>query len=106
MIPRHRLRQAISAALEEDLEHGDITTSSSLTGGETGRATALAKSALVLAGIDVFRDVFLFLDPSLSFTAFQPDGQSVQPGEALAEVRGICPPSSWPNASPSTFSSG
>ncbi len=88
MIPLYRLRQSIQAALEEDLEHGDITTSSSLTGGETGRATARAKSALVLAGIDVFREVFLLLDPSLSFTASRRDGQSVQPGEALAEVRG------------------
>jgi len=88
MIPRHRLRQAISAALEEDLGHGDITTSSCLTGGETGKATARAKSALVLAGIDVFREVFLFLDPTLSFSASRRDGQFVQPGEPLAEVRG------------------
>ena len=51
MIPLYRLRASIKAALEEDLEHGDITTSSSLTGAETGRATARAKSALVLAGM-------------------------------------------------------
>ncbi|HOG16120.1 MAG TPA: carboxylating nicotinate-nucleotide diphosphorylase [Syntrophales bacterium] len=88
MIPPYRLRQSIRRALEEDLEHGDITTTSCLTGGERGRATARAKSALVLAGIDVFREVFLCLDPFLSFAASRRDGQLVQPGEPLAEVQG------------------
>jgi len=88
MIPLHRLRQGIRAAVEEDLGHGDITTSSVLLGGETGRAEAVAKSPLVLAGIDVFREVFLLQDPALLFDARRQDGQLVRPGDTLAEVCG------------------
>jgi len=50
----------IQAALEEDVGVGDVTTGAVLIGEEVGSAQAVAKSALVVAGIDVFKEVFLF----------------------------------------------
>lgn len=88
MLPKHVLHRIVQTALEEDIGSGDITTSSTLGGDEQGRAVAIAKSALVVAGIDVFRAVFLHLDAGLSFTAHRKDGDGAAPGETLAEVSG------------------
>ena len=78
----------VQAALEEDVGAGDITTTAVLTGEEVGSAQAVAKSVLVVAGIDVFREVFLFWDGDLKLTIVRKDGQMAAPGDILAEVSG------------------
>ena len=78
----------IQRALEEDIGSGDVTTLSILKGGETGLATALAKSATVIAGIDVFGEVFRFADGALDFRTFRHDGEEAAPGDIVAEIRG------------------
>jgi nicotinate-nucleotide pyrophosphorylase (carboxylating) len=88
MLPRQLLVRVIRMALEEDIGAGDITTGAALTGDETGIARATAKTELVGAGIDVFGDVFLTLDPSLGFSARRRDGDKVGEGELLAEISG------------------
>jgi nicotinate-nucleotide pyrophosphorylase (carboxylating) len=88
MIQKHILRRLIQSALEEDIGTGDITTTAALTGAEVGRAKAFAKSNIVVAGIDVFREVFLFLDESIQFSCNCEDGRVVKKGGILAEVSG------------------
>jgi nicotinate-nucleotide pyrophosphorylase (carboxylating) len=88
MLPKHTLREIIRTALEEDIGRQDITTATVLTGQETGNAVALAKSELMLAGLDVFRETFLFLDPSLSFSSRMRDGLQAVTGDTLAEITG------------------
>jgi nicotinate-nucleotide pyrophosphorylase (carboxylating) len=78
----------IQAALEEDVGAGDVTTGAILTGEEVGSAQAVAKSALVVAGIGVFKEVFLFCDVNLKFTGIREDGQRAAPGDILAEISG------------------
>ena len=43
---------------------------------------------MVVAGIDLFGEVFLTLDPSLCFTARRRDGEKVAEGDLLAEISG------------------
>lgn len=88
MLQQHIIRKLIQLALEEDISTGDITTATALTGEEAGKAEALAKSEIVVAGIDVFREVFFFLDNSIQFTGCCKDGQVVKKGGVLAEVSG------------------
>ena len=88
MLPRHRLAGMIRTALEEDIGPGDITTGAALAGDERGVARATAKAEMVVAGIDVFGEVFLALDPSLCFTALRRDGEKVGQGDLLAEISG------------------
>jgi nicotinate-nucleotide pyrophosphorylase (carboxylating) len=83
-----QVNKIISAALDEDIGPGDLTTQSVLDGSERGRAVAIAKSDLVVAGMDVFSAVFLFVDSSLSFSGNFKDGEKARKGEALAEVSG------------------
>jgi nicotinate-nucleotide pyrophosphorylase (carboxylating) len=88
MWPRHALANLIRKALDEDIGAGDITTWSALRGDEAGLARATAKTGMVVAGIDVFGEVFLTLDPTLIFKALRRDGDRVERGDLLAEVSG------------------
>ncbi len=88
MIEPFQIRQIIDLALREDIGAGDITTGSVLDGTERGRASAVAKSGLVVAGIEVFEAVFLFLDDSISFEGKFRDGETAEKGRTLAEISG------------------
>jgi nicotinate-nucleotide pyrophosphorylase (carboxylating) len=88
MIQKHIIHRLIQSALEEDIGTGDITTATALTGAEVGMAKAFAKSNIVVAGIDVFREVFLFLDKSIQFSGHCEDGRAVKKGGILAEISG------------------
>jgi nicotinate-nucleotide pyrophosphorylase (carboxylating) len=78
----------ITAALREDMPHGDITSESLVPRKSLSRALLVAKAPGVLAGIDVARRVFLRLDPDTSFNVLVRDGERFQPGEVLAEIEG------------------
>jgi len=80
--------ELIGTALAEDVGMGDVTTGAALRGDETGLARATAKAELVVAGIEVFGEVFRTLDPALVFTARKRDGEKAERGELLAEISG------------------
>ncbi len=86
--PRQVLARLIRTALEEDIGAGDVTTGAALRGDETGLARATAKTAMVVAGIGLFGDIFLTLDPTLIFKALRRDGDRVDAGVHLAELSG------------------
>jgi len=85
---RARIRQVIKAALDEDIGSGDVTTNAVLTGEEMGLARALLKGDTIIAGIEVFREVFLVQDPSLNVVLLKKDGETAGAGEVVAEVSG------------------
>ncbi|MDP2267733.1 MAG: carboxylating nicotinate-nucleotide diphosphorylase [Deltaproteobacteria bacterium] len=82
------VHKLIAMALTEDIGPGDVTTAGALQGNETGFAKAVAKSDTVVAGINVFRETFLFLDPNIRFTAQVEDGDIVQRGDVIAVIQG------------------
>jgi len=82
------IRKLIWNALREDIGDGDVTCNAILTGEENGAARAIAKSELVFAGGDVFRETFHQVDPHLTFTIRADEGQEVGPGTILAEISG------------------
>ncbi|MCX5854393.1 MAG: carboxylating nicotinate-nucleotide diphosphorylase [Deltaproteobacteria bacterium] len=88
MLDRRVLHRLIGSAFREDIGFGDITTTAVLAGTETGTAKAIAKSELVVAGIDVFREAFSYRDRQLTFTGYFTDGQRAGKGEILAETSG------------------
>lgn len=88
MWPRLVVAGVIQRALEEDIGAGDITTGAALRGDERGIARATAKSELIVAGIDLFGEVFRTLDPSLGFVARRRDGEQAGEGDLLAEISG------------------
>jgi nicotinate-nucleotide pyrophosphorylase (carboxylating) len=88
MYQKHIIRKVLQLALEEDIGTGDVTTHSVLTGDEIGKASAVAKGDIVVAGIDVFQEAFLFVDQTIRFIGHFEDGQYVQKGHILAEIAG------------------
>ena len=88
MLDRRIVRKLLRSAFKEDIGFGDITTTAVLTGEETGAAGALAKSEIVVAGIDVFREAFFYIDRQIQFTGASVDGQSAVEGTILAGVSG------------------
>ncbi|MEK7373416.1 MAG: carboxylating nicotinate-nucleotide diphosphorylase [Thermodesulfobacteriota bacterium] len=88
MLPRHLLTKLIRTALDEDIGAGDVTTGAALRGDEAGHAQAMAKVEMVVAGIDVFGEVFLAFDPALNFTQRRRDGEKAEKGDLLAEISG------------------
>ncbi|HAJ26623.1 MAG TPA: carboxylating nicotinate-nucleotide diphosphorylase [Syntrophus sp. (in: bacteria)] len=85
---RARIRKLICNALEEDIGAADVTSNAILTGEENGAARTIAKSGLVVAGGEVFRETFRQVDPKLIITILAAEGQEVGPGTLLAEISG------------------
>ena len=82
------LETLIRTALEEDVGSGDITTSCTVAPGASGKGCIVAKEPLVLAGIDIARQVFLTVDSGLEVTLSQSDGSRAMEGDTLLEMVG------------------
>jgi nicotinate-nucleotide pyrophosphorylase (carboxylating) len=82
------LKNLIEHALAEDIGPGDVTSEATIPPESTSEAIILAKQHLVLVGLDVAREVFHQLDPSLVFTPFAKDGDAVHGGTEIAKVSG------------------
>ena len=57
----------IQTALNEDIGSGDITTDNLIDPKLTGRGILMAKEPMVLAGMDIARQVFQHLAPTWNF---------------------------------------
>lgn len=78
----------VDAALEEDLGPGDITTNALISPDLLGKASALVKADGVLAGIEVFAQAFMRLDPSVEVRILVYDGCQIHSGDIVATVSG------------------
>ena len=88
MLIRPILDTVLTQALQEDLAGGDLSAEACVEPGKQGTAVALAKSALVVCGGEVFRRVFELVDGVVRFAAEVPDGAKVTPGQILWRVAG------------------
>lgn len=82
------VKKLIRESLEEDLGPQDLTTDAIVHQGMPASAGILAGENLVLAGIEVAREVFLYVDPRVSFTPRFSDGSAVRKGEIIAGIEG------------------
>jgi nicotinate-nucleotide pyrophosphorylase (carboxylating) len=72
--------------LAEDLGAGDITTETTIAPNQRARGEVLAKAPLVLAGIELFVEVFRILELTASAEILFRDGEVLQPGKVPARV--------------------
>ncbi|MGE0325491.1 MAG: carboxylating nicotinate-nucleotide diphosphorylase [Polyangiaceae bacterium] len=92
MLTKFIIDEIVDRALAEDLSGEDLTTMATVSAETRARATALAKSELVVCGGDVFKRVFKRLANDLSFEVCEPDGKLVQPGTPVWRVDGAARP--------------
>lgn len=81
-------RDLVRIALAEDIGAGDITTRAIVPPSARGEGVFIAKQALVVAGLDVAREVFAQVDAGLEFDAIVADGAACVVGARIATVRG------------------
>jgi nicotinate-nucleotide pyrophosphorylase (carboxylating) len=81
-------RDLVRRAIAEDLGAGDITTEAIVPGDVRARGVLLAKSACVLAGLEIAREVFDQIDASTVFEGVKADGDACRPGDTCAHVAG------------------
>ncbi|MFN0086355.1 MAG: carboxylating nicotinate-nucleotide diphosphorylase [Blastocatellia bacterium] len=79
---------AVNKALDEDLGRGDITSRAIVRPGLKARGSFLAKSDLVLAGLEVADAAFTSFDPYLQIESAAADGEELKAGKVFARVTG------------------
>ncbi len=83
-----QVEQAIERALAEDVAFGDVTTEALIPSEQQGRASIIARGEGVLAGVEVAKEVFLRVDPSIRFEALVQDGAKVRKRDVVAVIDG------------------
>ncbi len=88
MILNNSVKHLIETALQEDIGTGDITTENLVSHDMEGKGIIIAKEPLVIAGLDVARLVFEYLDPSVRFYPKYQDGDKIEKSETVVELEG------------------
>lgn len=87
-LPRAAYVDLVARALAEDIGAGDVTSALVVDEAQHAKGVILAKSDLVVCGLDVAAEVFRQCDPDVVFAAAVRDGDRVAPGANVATVRG------------------
>ena len=83
MNPSYLLDQLVDLALNEDLGGGDVTSEATVKASASAIARAVAHSALVVCGGDVFARVFYRVDPGVRVERRIADGERAKPNDVL-----------------------
>ncbi|NLM73046.1 MAG: carboxylating nicotinate-nucleotide diphosphorylase [Clostridiaceae bacterium] len=78
----------IKRALKEDMPMGDITTDSTVGPDEISSARLVAKEDGVIAGLEIFKRVFSFLDPQIYTENYVVDGDRIKAGDIIMRLSG------------------
>jgi len=87
-LPIDVYRDLVARALAEDIGTGDLTSELTIDASQKARGTLVAKSPLVLAGLDVAAETFRQCDPAVLFVPYHGDGDECPPSTIVAEVAG------------------
>jgi nicotinate-nucleotide pyrophosphorylase (carboxylating) len=83
------LDPVLRAFLQEDLEHGDVTSEAIFSINEKGSASLRTRTSVITAGIEtVAAQVFQSLDRDLRCENMAPDGIELHPGACLMQITG------------------
>lgn len=89
MLPSNLVSEIVARALAEDLGgRGDITTRATVPAEATGRFRLVARQAGVLAGAEAAAETFAQVDPDIEIDWHEFDGDRLEPGTVIADIRG------------------
>ena len=80
------LNQFIKQALQEDVQTGDITSLACIPSENRSKAILKIKEDGILAGVELAKSIFNYLDDTVQMNVFKPDGSYVHLGEVAFEV--------------------
>lgn len=84
---KEKIKKYIVLALEEDVSSEDITTNSVIDSKSEGQADLICKESGILAGIEVFEEVFNVLG-GVKVNKYYKDGDKIKKGDVIAKVEG------------------
>ncbi|MDY6800245.1 MAG: carboxylating nicotinate-nucleotide diphosphorylase [Bacteroidota bacterium] len=82
------LETILKNAITEDIGDGDHSSLSCIPANAEGKAQLLIKQEGILAGLEIAKEVFNLIDPTLKFEQFQFDGNNVNPGDRTFIISG------------------
>lgn len=82
-------RDLLNSFLKEDIGVGDITTNSIVPASQRACGEVVAKAPLVLAGMELFVEVFRLLDSAVQADVPKRDGEELKPGEVPARISAV-----------------
>lgn len=82
------ITEFIRQALDEDIGNGDHTTLSTIPVDAQGKAYLLVKQDCILAGVDVAKQVFTYLQEDIRFKQYKADGEVAAQGMVVFEIEG------------------
>jgi len=80
--------EIVRRAIAEDVGTGDITTVSTVHVDAQARATMVAKSVGIAAGLPIVAEVYLQIDPRVTVEFEAVEGESISPGMVLCRLTG------------------
>jgi nicotinate-nucleotide pyrophosphorylase (carboxylating) len=80
------LATLVDAALKEDIGNGDHSTLSCIPATKQGKAILKIKEDGILAGVEVAKTIFNFIEPDCEFVSFKKDGDKMQVGDIAFEI--------------------
>jgi nicotinate-nucleotide pyrophosphorylase (carboxylating) len=87
-VPVEVIRRVVTAALNEDIGSGDLTTETAVPADLGARAAFVARESGVLAGLPVISEVFAQLDSRVQLRSLLNDGDAFAAGTTLAVING------------------
>ncbi len=86
MIDKRQIIEFVKQGLEEDVKDGDHTSNACIPEGSRSRAKLLVKDIGVLAGVDLAKIIFEYVDPTAQFVQHIQDGRDVDFGDVAFEI--------------------
>lgn len=83
-----KLKNMLQSFLLEDMGEHDLTSQSIFPSHENGKGVFIAKGEGVIAGLEIIKNTYHLLDPSIVVHYQCQDGDKVISGETIAEVSG------------------
>jgi len=83
-----RIDEFLLITLREDIGTGDVTTNSCIPGDAQSSGVFIAKEPGVVCGLHVLTRIFFLLDENVLVKQSAKDGNTVVPGDILAEISG------------------
>lgn len=88
LVKFQQVKNLIQVAIDEDIGHGDVTTESTILKGSISQAKLVTKDEIILAGIEIFIEVYKTLDSSVEIKKYKEDGEFLSSMALIAEIKG------------------
>ena len=85
-LKKEEILKIVDNALNEDIGDGDHSTLSSIDANAKGKAILKIKEDGILAGVEVAKKIFTYVQPNILFTAYKKDGDQMKVGEIAFDV--------------------